>query len=204
MEEKTKKKLDQLLQQKGYLPKTNSDDLDNKELWFTDGHNTLVVRVLEDSDTRNRNAILDAALSALILASKANLVYLALPKLHASLLDASILQNRGLGLITHDTRSIEEAVVAKRINQNMTRLESSTDIELMRSRIIALERTVENLASEVSVIRGKRIESERPKRPTPSQTPDRRNEDSLPSFFKDNPWLDILANRAREPDRNAG
>lgn len=203
MEEETRNRLEQLLQRKGYRPKPDSQDLDKKELWFTDGRSTLTVRVLEDSETRNRNAILDAALSALSLASKANLVYLALPKLHASLLDASILQSRGLGLITHDVRTVEEVVVAKRIDQALTRSESSADMELMKNRIVALERTVETLASELSVIRAKRIELERPRRQTPSETVDRGKKDALPSFFKDNPWLDILANRAKEPDRDA-
>ena len=203
MEEETRNRLEQLLQRKGYRPNPDLRDLDKKELGFTDGRSTLIVRVLEDSETRNRNAILDAALSALSLASKANLVYLALPKLHASLLDASILQNRGLGLITHDVRTVEEVVVAKRIDQDLTRSESSTDMELMKNRIVALERTVETLASELSVIRAKRIEPERPRRQTPSETVDRGKKDLLPSFFKDNPWLDILANRAKEPDHNA-
>ncbi len=203
MEEETRKRLEQFFQRKGYRRKIAADDPDERELWFTDERNDLVVRILGDSDTRTRNAILDAVLATLSLASKANLVYLALPKLHAALLDASILQNRGLGLITHDRRTMDEAVTARRLDQNVTRVESSADLEWMKNRIVALEKTVENLASELSVIRAKRIEVERPRRATPSQQLNSPKQDALPSFFKDNPWLDILANRAKEPDRGA-
>ncbi|MFH0849045.1 MAG: hypothetical protein V1857_06050 [archaeon] len=146
MEAETSKRLAQLLMKKGYRQQSSSDP-DANELWFSDGRNILIVRILNQSDLRSRNAILDASLSALSLASKANLVYLAIPKLQASVLDASILQERGLGLITHDSRSVDETVVARKIEREQPRAESSADIEWMKNRITALEKTVDSLAS---------------------------------------------------------
>jgi len=124
--------------------------------------------------------------------------------LHASLLDASMLQDRGLGLLVYDSRSIEEAVVPRHFERHSANIEADVDIEWMKNRISALEKTVENLAHELSTVKAKRIELDAiPTQPKlPSDVSDSKS-DKLPSFLKDNPWVDILGRRGREPDHVA-
>lgn len=173
------------------------------DLSFVKGQTTLAVKIATDSNLQTRNAILEVTLAAMDLTSNANLIYLAFPKLQASLLDASMLQDRGLGMLVYDSRSIEEAVPPRMFDSSSSKTQSSTDIDWLRSKVEALEKTVENLAHELSVARTKPIEPGLTRQPTSPSNSQNGKPSALPSFLKDNPWVDILARRGRDPDQVA-
>ncbi len=74
-------------------------------LIFTDGVNTTYLRILERGNLQNRNGLLEAVVDSVSYTSVANKVYLALPKVYATVVDAAILQEKGLGLIVYDSRA---------------------------------------------------------------------------------------------------
>jgi len=176
------------------------------DLAFTDGRTTTYLKVFDKDDLQNRNTLLQAALSSVSYIPVANRVYLALPKVQAAILDAAILRERGLGLVVYDSKGVEEVLPASLFEHETTSTKTNVDLERLTSRISALERTVETLVSELSKIKSLRLEQLEVKRTRPEsptafepQKPER-----LPSFLQDNPWLDILSKRGREPDQFAG
>ncbi|MFH0848118.1 MAG: hypothetical protein V1857_01280 [archaeon] len=205
--EEIREKLVGFFKQRGYRVRNqgNANSADRaSDLSFVKGQTVLVVKIAANSNLQTRNAILEVTLAAMDLTSRANLVYLAFPKLQASLLDASMLQDRGLGMLIYDSRSIEEAVAPRQFDSPSDKKQSSADIDWLRSRVEALEKTVENLSHELSATRARPIEPSQPRQPTPLQsTQDGKPGTALPSFLKGNPWVDILARRGREPDQVA-
>jgi hypothetical protein len=169
-------------------------------LAFTDGANTTYLRILEKPNLQNRNGLLEAALDSVSYTSVANKVYLALPKVYATVVDAAILRDKGLGLVVYDARAVEEVLPAQFFDHKQAEVKTDADIEQLRKRISALERTVDMLNNELS-----RIKSIRPLQPgsnsiQPGNLPsiESPNPDGLPSFFRDNPWVDILTKRGKE------
>ena len=205
LNEETRRRVVDFFRQRGYRPRSgDSDDLGEVcDLSLMDGRSVLAAKILEGPGLQSRNAVLAAGLAAQDLAARANQVYLVLPKLQASIVDASIFQERGLGLLVYDERSMEEAVAARRFAHTSNQVDSSPDIERMKSRIAMLEKTVDKLASELSTIRTQHIESPRPAlHPQPTDL-QREEPSALPSFIRNNPWVDILSRRGREPEHIA-
>jgi hypothetical protein len=175
------------------------------EMAFTDGLNTTYLRVLEKHDLPERNGLLKVALDSVSFTSMANRVYVALPKTHAAVLDAAILREHGLGLVIYDARGVEEVLPAS-LFEHRPEAKPSMEIEQLKRRISTLERTVETLSSELTRVKSMKpllagprtSEHSGPAAPQPSKP------DFLPSFFEDNPWVDILAKRGREPEQVAG
>lgn len=205
LNEDTRNRVVGFFRQRGYRPRSGDSAILGEvcDLSLTDGRNVLAVKILEGSGLQSRNAVLAAGLAAQDLAAKANQVYLVLPKLQASIVDASIFQERGLGLLVYDERSMEEAVTARRFAHTSSQTDSSPDIEWMKSRIATLEKTVDKLASELSTIRTQHIESSRPPLHTPPTELQREQPSALPSFIMNNPWVDILSRRGKEPEHIA-
>ncbi len=176
------------------------------DLAFTDGRTTTYLKVFEKDDLEERNSLLQVALSAMSYLQVANRAYLVLPKVHAAIMDAAILRERGLGLIVYDSKRVEEVLPASLFEHDTASAKPSLDLERLKSRISALERTVETLASELSRIKSTKLEQLEARKAYPEipvaigpQKPQ-----PLPSFLQDNPWLDILSKRGRESDQIAG
>jgi hypothetical protein len=147
-------------------------------------------------------------MKATALAGKSNRTYLALPKSAASLTDARLFQERGIGLFTYDHRNIEEALPARHFEVanvafHETRLGADHRLENemneLRAQIDTLERTVHSLSEELMSLR--RIppatEPVQAFPPTRTLTPIGAIE-NLPTFFAGNPWLEVLSRRGRE------
>jgi len=179
---------------------------DKPDLAFTDGRVTTYLKVFLRNDLQERNTLLEVALSAMSYTEVANRAYLVLPKIQAAVLDAVVLREKGLGLIVYDSKAIEEVLPAYIFEHNSASAKPSADLERLKSRISTLEQTVGALVSELSRIKSLRTEQleVRGRRPeTPAMTGPQRPQ-RLPSFLQDNPWLDILSKRGREPDQIAG
>jgi len=152
-------------------------------------------------------------MNATALAGKSNRTYLALPKNAASLTDARLFHERGIGLFTYDHRNVEEALPARcfeTANVAVPQTNEATndrfenEIRELRAQIDTLERTVHSLSEELMSLR--RV----PSAPEPVEVfPSTRTlttidaVESLPTFFAGNPWLEVLSRRGREDPRIA-
>jgi len=176
------------------------------DLAVTDGKATTYLKVFRRDDLQERNTLLQVALRALSYTAVANRVYLVLPKVQAAVLDAVVLREKGLGLIVYNSKAIEEVLSARLFEHDSVGARPSADLERLRSRISALEQTVEALVSELSRIKSAKLEQleVKGKRPETPAIAGPQRPQPLPSFLQDNPWLDILSKRGREPDQIAG
>lgn len=186
-------------------PESISIEGKKPEIAFTDGLNTIYLRVLEKPDLARRNGLLKVAVDSVSFTSVANRVYVALPKTYAAVLDAAILREHGLGLIVYDARGVEEVLPAS-LFEHRSEAKPSMEIEQLKRRISTLERTVETLGSELTRVKSMKPLLAGPRTPEHDGpvAPEPSKPDFLPSFFEDNPWVDILAKRGREPEQVAG
>lgn len=176
------------------------------DLAFTDGRAATFLKVIDTTGLRDRNALLQAALGSVSCTRIANRVYLVLPKVHAAVMDAAILREKGLGLIVYDSKGVEEVLPPRFFDHDTADKEPSPDLELLKRRISDLERTVESLTTELSKVKSLRLEQleTRKTRPESSAVAEPQRPERLPSFLEDNPWLDILSRRGSEPEKIAG
>ena len=175
------------------------------ELVFTDGVGTVYLRVLELNGLDERNRLLETIADSVEQTSVASKVYLALPKLCATILDAAILREKGLGLMVYDSRGVEEVLPARLFDHTPPEPKNTLELEQLRRRISALEQTVEVLNSELSKIRSTRPMqlNTRTAQISAAHTIEAQKPEVLPSFLQDNPWVDILARRGREVEQVA-
>jgi len=165
---------------------------------FTDGKTTTLVKVLSKQELSDRNSLLNAALQASKLLGKADKVYLALPKIYSTILDGKIMQKHGLGLLVYNERKVVEAVPAKFFESNIPDLKKLIkeieDLKDLRNRVLELEQRVKLLVDEISRLKTVKTKVTEPKPPPVEVSAPQE----LPSFLKDNPWLDILTRRGQE------
>ena len=178
------------------------------------GEDTSVrVVILDESGWANRQAFLNSIMKATALAGKSNRTYLALPKNAASLTDARLFHERGIGLFTYDHRNVDEALPARYFEMTtMAATETceavdhrfENEIRELRAQIDTLERTVHSLSEELMSLR------RMPSTLEPVETfPSTRTlgtiaaAEGLPTFFTGNPWLEVLSRRGREETRIA-
>jgi len=175
------------------------------ELVFTDGVNTIYLRALEMNGLDERNRLLETIADSVAQTSVANKVYLALPKVCATILDAAILREKGLGLMVYDARGVEEVLPARLFDHISPEPKNTLELEQLRGRISTLEQIVEALNSELSKIRLTRPVQLNTKSTqiSDADTTEPQKPDVLPSFLQDNPWVDILARRGREVEQVA-
>ncbi len=209
-EVKTGERLAEFFASKGQRPIAQDTMLagaeEKPDLGFTDGRTTTYLKIFEKDDLGERNSLLQVALSAMSYLQVANRAYLVLPKVHAAIMDAAILRERGLGLIVYDSKEVEEVLPASLFEHDAKNAKPSADLERLKSRISALERTVETLASELSRVKSTKLEQLEARRTYPEVPASigPQKPQPLPSFLQDNPWLDILSKRGRESDQIAG
>jgi hypothetical protein len=182
----------------------------NPEMLFQGEGTSVRVVVLDESGWANRQAFLNSIMKATALAGKSNRTYLALPKSAASLTDARLFHERGIGLLTYDHRNVEEALPARYFETGTVtprqtneaaddRFES--EIRELRAQIDTLERTVQSLSEELMSMR--RVPSPEPveRFPTTNMLPPIAATENLPTFFAGNPWIEVLSKRGREEAR---
>jgi hypothetical protein len=178
------------------------------------GEDTSVrVVILDESGWANRQAFLNSIMKATALAGKSNRTYLALPKNAASLTDARLFHERGIGLFTYDHRNVDEALPARYFEMTTMAVSQTceaadhrfeNEIRELRAQIDTLERTVHSLSEELMSLR------RMPSTLEPVETfPSTRAlgtiaaAEGLPTFFTGNPWLEVLSRRGREETRIA-
>ena len=182
----------------------------NPDMLFQGEDTSVRVVILEESGWANRQAFLDSIMKATALAGKSNRTYLVLPKSVASLTDARLFHERGIGLFTYDHRNVEEALPARyfenatvpvRQTNEATDDRFENEIRELRTQIDTLERTVQSLSEELMSIR--HTPSPVKTFPTTKILPTVAAAQNLPTFFTGNPWVEVLSKRGREEARIA-
>lgn len=181
-------------------------------LTFKIGDSILSIEILSGKEILDRNAILNSALKALAKFEYSNKVYLALPKVYASIIDGEILQNHGLGLLTYDEKEVKEVIPAKFIKKQLLTKENyerkieelKIELKKLKENHMLLKSTVDTLKNEVEklkkgLIKVPLIKEEKITEVKP-QPKLEASINGLPSFFKNNPWLEVLAKRGKEPE----
>jgi hypothetical protein len=189
------------------------DNGPSPDMLFQDEDTSVRVVILDESGWGNRQAFLNSIMKATALAGKSSRTYLALPKSAASLTDARLFHERGIGLFTYDHRNVEEALPARYFEMERVAVPQTSEavnhrfeseIRELRAQIDTLERTVQSLSEELMSLRRMPSAPERVKNfpSTPTLAPITPAE-SLPTFFAGNPWLEVLSRRGREEARIA-
>jgi hypothetical protein len=166
------------------------------------------VIILGESLWTDRQAFLNSIMRATALSGKSNRTYLALPKAAASLTDARLFHERGIGLFTYDHRNVDEALPARYFEMTTRVLpqpekgtadQFQNEIRELRTQVDTLERTVQSLSEELMSLRrtSPRQESVDPYVPV-RVLPTVTAPDDLPTFFAGNPWVEVLSRRGRE------
>jgi hypothetical protein len=184
----------------------------NPDMLFQGEDTSVRVVILEESGWANRQAFLNSIMKATAVAGKSNRTYLVLPKSAASLTDARLFHERGIGLFTYDHRNLEEALPARYFEVATVPMRQTneaaddrfeSEIRELRAQIDTLERTVQSLSEEFMSITHKPSPELVKTFPTTNMLPSIVAADSLPTFFTGNPWVEVLSRRGREEARIA-
>lgn len=155
--------------------------------------------------------IIESIMSLISLRDSVNQLYLAAPRLLGTTVEAEIFRSHGIGLLLYDNRRIDEAVAPQTFrlrgpeptipNQGETLL---NELAALKSMYLQMERDVSKLREE---LRGYQkimnsISSVPERIPSSSLLPQESGyagpSAELPSFFSNNPWLEVLSKRGRE------
>jgi hypothetical protein len=172
------------------------------------------VVILDQALWADRRVFMDSIMRASALAGKANRTYLALPKAAASVADARLFHDRGIGLFTYDQRNVDEvlparyfetaAVTQQEANRNATG-QVENEIRELRAQFDMLERTVQHLSEQLVASREMRPAQDLVSTlSSPSSLSDIGAVGNLPTFFAGNPWLEVLSRRGRGEQTIAG
>lgn len=192
---------------------TDSAPIPQKNLAFIAGSEKISVVILGDDALVQRNKVIETILSLSSLRGSSQLLYLAAPRLLGTSLDATIFRPYGIGLILFDERRIDEAVPPQQLQpvinaqQTIQHPDPTVFAELttLKSMYANMERTVADLREDL-----KAFQRESQGRPRAIESPAlsrlavpqqifsaTSSEGALPSFFENNPWLDVLSKRGR-------
>ena len=183
-------------------------------LAFTSGSDQINLVVLSNEDSVQRNKMLEAVLNLASLRQSSRLLYLAVPRLLGASIDAAIFRPYGIGLLLYDDRRIDEAVRPQPVEPQQsaappTTIESSLSAELasLKTMYADMERTVAELKESLKtqhqdfVDRLPQTSDPSPRRLIHAErifTQEETSGSELPSFFANNPWLDVLSRRGRQ------
>jgi len=191
------------------VEKTKSDNEDKNapDLIMSNNTNRMYLKIIQKESISERNKLLGSIMKSVSYLLEANIVYLALPKLYASILDGRVFRENGLGVLIYDDRGAPEEVIQPKIFPNKQTSASSTStipIKIMEE-INSLKDNLHSLEIEVNILKDlvsnlksnqKIIEIE----PQIKKVKVEQKTDStdFPEFMRDNPWVEILSKRGRE------
>ena len=194
----------------------------SSRLILSDGKRELVVSILDEEVFISKGALQDALLQAEKLKSRFEGVCIAVPRKYARAIDESVMALHGFGLVIYDKLGAEELIPpkikkiqeipreeskargeAKVGGQDLIELRSEISrllrsLEEIEARLERLEKEQKSLASRLSkleriVVQPKGALEQRELKVS-TRVPS-RNDQRLPAYLADNPWIDILSRR---------
>lgn len=184
---------------------------------FKLGNEKLVANVLTAEDLMQRNRILETLIHISSNHTTDTQVYVVAPRLLGATIDAQIFRTQGIGLLLFDDRRIEETIKPqpRKQNEQLTATPTAIPDASILSELATLRSTCSQLERALEVIR---VEFDNFKVTPPTKIQHSVNESKpsiileptiqpttistepihegpLPSFFANNPWLDVLSRR---------
>jgi hypothetical protein len=177
---------------------------------FKDELNSIIfIRILSNDELIDRNSLLGNILELSSLKEEVNKIYIAMPKIYVSIIDSAPFEEYGIGIISYDDKKVMEISPAKFFKAKLKNLEKieklnsfetlkiKEELDAIKKRLINLEEVIQSLSNEIKILKSQSkpiIETKISKEEiiTPPSS------ENIPSFLKDNPWIEILAKRGRE------
>jgi hypothetical protein len=195
---------------------TSNADSNQGGLSFLVGADNVHVMVLKTQDLSQRNSIIDTVLKLSSLRNSYQTVYLAAPRLLGATIDASIFRAHGIGLLFFDERRIDEAVAPQPLQATQPRVtpapaqdsELVNELATLKSMYLEMERNLTQLRDDLKNLHEAPANAGRfasqpshlPLSGAPHESvfaPNMSPGGALPSYFSNNPWLEVLSKRGR-------
>jgi hypothetical protein len=180
-------------------------------LTLTLGSERVHITILTNEIFLQRGKMVESVISLASLKDSADRLYLAAPRLLGTTVEAGIFRSHGIGLLLFDDRRIEEIVSPQSFQQHQPAIGNHTrdqllmtEIETLKSMYAEMERSVTALREDIrdyqqtisSITSSpERFMSPQAMAQQPAFVPENSH---LPSFFTNNPWLDVLSKRGSE------
>jgi hypothetical protein len=199
--------------------RVNQDSPNPGTLSFLFENDCVLVSILTVADTIQRNRIIDTLLRISSLRSQGTQVYVAAPKLLGATIDAQVLRSSGIGLLLYDDRRIEETIKPEIIHAPPERrtpgnptpdLTLLSELTTLKSKYTEIERNMQRMIAEFKTLQENIMLTHGPNPKAssdvsfePIRSPetlfqgDMLAHGPLPSFFTNNPWLDVLSKRGK-------
>ncbi len=194
----------------------------DSQIILSDGRIEIAVNILSEDSCSSRSIIHETLIETLKLRSRYDSVILAVPRKYLKIVDQDVLAKYGVGLIIYDVMGAEEVLPPRLSNNRKEKIQNIQDnlrdvhineitllqseisritkiLEEIEARLDRLEREQRILTDRISELERRKsptIGAERLAQPISSKVEERENKDSLPSYLRDNPWIDILSKRA--------
>ncbi len=192
-------------------------DEEKGELVFSNGREEALVKILFEEEA-DRVVLYEALASVLEKAKEYSMVYVAAPRIVGEDAETASFMKKGVGLILYDDYGAEEKVPAENrfrktvnrqaqrpvetrsLERSLVRIESM--IRELSERVDSLEKAYFSLLREVRELRRtverKTMVAEEPVQKKFSGGGEPAETGGLPSFLRDNPWVEILSKRPEE------
>lgn len=169
----------------------------------------IVVVPVNAQQLSDRTALLQIVLGVSNLQREFDRVYLAVPRLFAAVYDTKPFQDQGVGLLVYDSRRIEETLQARKSEvatvshggPESKPIEVMAELEKLREAYATLQESIRSLREEISrqtSMERDRIAERLETPPPPVSLVSATPQGSLPVFFENNPWLEVLSRRGKE------
>lgn len=190
---------------------------ENGEVVFSNGREEALVKIIFEEEA-DKLILYEALASVLEKASEYSMVYIAAPRILGEDVETASLMKKGVGLILYDDYGAEERIPAESrfkkvaakqaqrpvetqsLERSLARIESM--IRELSERVESLEKAYFSLLREVRELRkvaeGRTMVAEEPVRKAFSRQEEQAETRGLPSFLRDNPWVEILSKRPEE------
>jgi hypothetical protein len=172
------------------------------------GSEKIHVTVVGQDAFLQRGKLLESILNLSTMASCVNKVYLAAPRLLGTAIDTEVFRERGFGLLLFDERRIDEVLAPQVIpKQPLEPISRDPDRALteelasLRSMYLELKGSFDRLHTELESLKsvsGPALTDPTYTRRLQPHPPLEATQNGLPSFFANNPWLEVLSHRGRE------
>jgi len=197
---------------KGFQPSGYGEELG--EIILSNGRDSILVKVIFEDDA-DRTLLYEELASIVEKTSEYNMAYIAVPRVLSETVETALFMKKGIGLIVYDDYSAEERIPAEPSRRTsiksqeikfqfdekrLRRIESL--IEDLSGRIDSLEKAYLSLLREIreikSLLEKKVMVIEKPEGKAFRRLEESVESSSLPSFLRDNPWVEILSKRSEE------
>lgn len=211
-----------LLMEEGFYEISRNSELTyiDNQIILSDGRLRIAVNILSEDSCSSKSVIHEALIETEKLRSKFDGVILAVPRRYSKIMDESLLIKYGIGLIIYDMMGAEEITPPKINVDKKEKVESAqyniekgsiNEIVLLKSELAKMLKVLEEMEARLDrlekdqrVLASRIYELEKTRPPIDTEgkiveatisKPQYHGDEGLPSYLKDNPWLEILSKR---------